>query len=83
MLGELYGFVKGGFLDFDCLAPLEHFVTKTPIVKTQYIIRDPSLDLIDGSILSHFPANYQTNLYYEPSMTVTGTIPSFLAITNS
>ena len=80
MLGELYGFVKYGF-SFDCLAPLEYFVTTTPIINTEYTISKPSLNLLDGQLWSHFPANYQTNLYYTPSMTVTGTIPQFLTIT--
>jgi hypothetical protein len=48
MLGELYGFVRSGGVNFDCLKPLEYFAATTPIANTRYIIGNPPLDLLDG-----------------------------------
>jgi hypothetical protein len=81
MLGELYGFVRGGSLDFDCLKPLEHFEPKNPVVNKQYLIGTPSYDLLDPDL--NFSTNYNGNPYYTGSITVSGTIISFLIITGT
>ena len=81
MLGELYGFARSGLINFDCLKPLEHFEPANPVVNKQYLIGSPTTDLLSADL--NFPANYQANPYYTPSITVTGTIPAFLIITSN
>jgi hypothetical protein len=56
MLGELYGFVRGGTMNFDCLKPLEHFEPANPVINKQYLIGSPSYNLLDPDL--NFPANY-------------------------
>jgi hypothetical protein len=77
MLGELYGFVRSGSVNVDCLAPLEHFEPANPVVNKQYLIGSLSYDLLGAEL--NFSVNYNL-AYYTPSITVTGTIPSFLTI---
>jgi hypothetical protein len=81
MLGELYGFVRNGAFEFDCLKPLEHFEPANPVLNKQYLIGSPSYDLLDSDL--NFEAIYIGNLYYIGSITVSGTIPSFLTITGT
>ena len=89
MLGELYGFVRSASFEFDCLKPLEHFEPANQVVNKQYLIGSPSINLLDADL--NFPEIYQTNAYYNtpsdayytPSITVSGTIPSFLTITGT
>ncbi len=86
MLGDLYGFARSATGDVDCLKPLEHFGQASPVVNKQYLIGSPSYDLLDpdlnfATMYSNDP--YLGNPYYTGSITVTGTIPSFLTITGS
>jgi hypothetical protein len=65
---------------------LEHFEPAIPVVNKQYIIGKPSSDLLEPDL--NFAAMYSGdpylgNLYYTGSITVTGTIPSFLIITDT
>lgn len=66
--------------------PLEHFKPANAVVNKQYTIGNPSYDLLDSDL--NFAAMYSTspylgNPYYTGSITVTGTIPSFLTITGT
>ena len=66
--------------------PLEHFKPANAVVNKQYTIGNPSYDLLDPDL--NFAAMYSNspylgNPYYTGSITVTGTIPSFLTKTDT